>query len=180
MFVSSGNTQNSYLIFYLFRSRWFSKVALLSMNSNVREMSSSIQKTVKSANYPSNDGRHLRISLTSLIRRRHWNSLTDLPKQPWFRYRRSSSIKIKYLCFLSELFIFICGFFAKLFHAIFAFKKAKEKLSEINSFRVKKTTISSTYLTRAGNFWTVDIGINAWSTLSLNLEIKQCFFSSCH
>ena len=32
--------------------------------------------------------------------------------------------------------------------------------------------------TRAGNFWMVDIGINAWSTLFLNLQIKYCLFSS--
>ena len=31
---------------------------------------------------------------------------------------------------------------------------------------------------RAGNFRMVDIGINAWSTLFLNLQIKYCLFSS--
>ena len=47
-----GNTQDSCLIFYLFRSRLFSKVALLLMSSNVRKMSSSNQRTVKPVNDP--------------------------------------------------------------------------------------------------------------------------------
>ena len=34
--------------------------------------------------------------------------------------------------------------------------------------------------TRAGNFWIVNIEINAWSTLFLNFEIKYCLFSSSY
>ena len=33
-------------------------------------------------------------------------------------------------------------------------------------------------ISRAGNFRMVDIGINSWSTLFLNLQIKYCLLSS--
>jgi len=40
-----------------------------------------------------------------------------------------------------------------------------------------QVTYSFLRISRAGNFWMVDIGIKAWSTLFLNLEIKKCLFS---
>ena len=54
--------------------------------------------------------------------------------------------------------------------------KSPELLSD--SFAIG--TIFRLNVSWTGNFWMVDIGINAWSTLFLNLEIKKCLFSSCY
>ena len=56
------------------------------------------------------------------------------------------------------------------------------KANKIHFLRCKILPIQAYFKLkiRAGNFWMVDIGIKAWSTLFLNLEIKKCLFSSCY
>ena len=48
----------------------------------------------------------------------------------------------------------------------------------LSAYTYKKKGLAFLYVYRAENFRIVDIGINAWSTLFLNLQIKYCLFSS--
>ena len=52
--------------------------------------------------------------------------------------------------------------------------------SVVENFFRHKLKFSNPYIfeTRTGNFWMVDIRINAWSTLFLNLQIKYGLFSA--
>ena len=67
---------------------------------------------------------------------------TTVPLKP-----SSDQACFRYRCFcFFKLFIFVCGFSAKVTCAFLA--ETIEKLIEINTFRVKKTMVSSTFLIR--------------------------------
>ena len=66
--------------------------------------------------------------------------LTTLSYQGWIRYP----------CFCSlKLFAFLCGGFTEKLTCVFlVYEGATEKLTDIKTFRVRKTTVSSTFLIR--------------------------------
>ena len=72
----------------------------------------------------------------------------DLQRYYWKLYLLKYRIRYQRFCFF-KLFIFICGFSLKVTIANFLFIiEAMEKLTEIKTFRVRKTTVSSTFLIR--------------------------------